>query len=46
MAQIGNAENAKLNSEWGKHVKKRYSRLTSKLRRINDKKIIKENIDN
>ena len=38
----GNAANAKLNGEWGKHVKKDWKRLTSKLRRAQGKRIIFE----
>lgn len=48
MAQVGNAENSKLNGEWGKHVRKRLKmkRQTSKIRRMIGKKIIKETIQN
>ncbi len=45
MAQIGNAENSKLNGEWAKHVRKRnkMKRFTSKKRRAIAKKIILNN---
>jgi len=48
MAQIGNAENSKLNGEWCKHVRKRLKmkRRTSKIRRMVGKKIIKGLIEN
>ena len=43
MKHPGNSKNAKLNGEWGKHVRGKMKRFTSKLRRANDKRIIAEN---
>lgn len=42
MTRIGNAENSKLNGEWGKHVRKRLKmkRQTSKIRRQRSKALI------
>ena len=41
MAQLGNSMNSKLNRVWGKHVKKHIKRLTSKIRRQVDKKLLR-----
>lgn len=41
MKQIGNAQNSKLNGEWAKHVRRKWKKQTSKIRRNHDKKIIK-----
>ena len=40
MAQIGNKQNAKLNGEWGKHVRGWAKRFTAKCRRNESKRII------
>lgn len=45
MAQIGNAENSKINGERGKHVRKKMKKYTSKLRRISNKGIIKDRLN-
>lgn len=42
MKHVGNAANAKLNGEWGKHVRGKYKRFTSKLRRLRDKELVKK----
>jgi hypothetical protein len=44
MAQVGNAANCKLNGEWGKHVRGKWKKLTSKLRRILDKKVVRDRL--
>jgi len=41
MAQLGNKQNAGLNGEWAKHVKKRGKKITAHIRRNKDKKLIK-----
>jgi hypothetical protein len=46
MAQIGNANNCKLNGEWAKHVRGKFKRYTSKVRRAVDKKIIRQTLSN
>ena len=46
MAQIGNAENSKLNGEWAKHVRGKIKRYTTKVRRSVDKKIIRQTLSN
>lgn len=46
MAQIGNANNCKLNGEWAKHVRGKFKRYTSKVRRAVDKKIIRQTLLN
>ena len=38
MAQIGNKKNSVLNGEWAKHVRFFMKRLTSKKRRLEEKK--------
>lgn len=46
MAQVGNKQNSFLNGEWAKHVRRAWKKLTSGKRRINDKKIIRDEIKN
>ena len=40
MKHPGNSSNAKLNGEWGKHVRSFWKKLTAKKRRAAGKKII------
>jgi hypothetical protein len=40
----GHAANAKLNGEWGSHVKKWMKKITSGRRRAQDKRVIREEI--
>ena len=42
MKHPGNAANSKLNGEWCKHARPWGKKMTSKIRRNMDKKIIKE----
>lgn len=44
--KIGNKKNSILNSEWAKHVRRAFKKLTSGKRRIEDKKIIRKELDN
>ena len=41
----GNKDNSVLNGEWATHVRKWGKKLTSSLRRIRDKKIIKHDLN-
>jgi len=43
--RVGNKENAKINGEWGDHVRKWGKFFTAKLRRNIDKQIIKKEYD-
>lgn len=45
MAQIGNKLNCQLNGNWGKHTKKGEKRITSKKRRKQDARIIKDELN-
>lgn len=45
MAQLGNKLNSYLNGEWATHVKKRMKRITSSIRRMQDKKEIKNGLE-
>jgi hypothetical protein len=38
----GNKQNAALNGEWARHVRRWYKQYTSGVRRMRDKQIIKE----
>ena len=40
----GNKQNSFLNGEWAGHVRKAWKKLTSKLRRNEDKKIIRNDL--
>ena len=40
--RVGNKQNSILNGEWAGHVRKWGKKLTSKIRRAVDKKVIKE----
>jgi len=40
--RVGNSANAKLNGEWGGHAKKWVKKITSRLRRIQGKNRIRE----
>lgn len=42
--KVGSAPNSKLNGEWAKHVRGQWKRLTSRLRRNEAKKIIRETL--
>lgn len=42
----GNSENAKLNGEWGKHVRADGKKITSGKRRMANKEIIREELNN
>ena len=46
MKHPGNAENSKLNGEWGHHARKWGKKMTAKIRRRQDKKIIKFDMSN
>jgi len=41
----GNAENSKINGEWSKHVRWFGKKVTAKIRRAEDKKNIKKNLE-
>lgn len=41
----GNAENAKINGEWGAHIKAWFKRVTSGKRRMQDKLIIRKELE-
>lgn len=45
MAQIGNKQNSYLNGEWAKHVRKDWKRITSHIRRMLNKKIIRQDLN-
>jgi hypothetical protein len=42
--RVGNKQNSFLNGEWAGHVRKAWKKLTSKLRRNEDKKIIRNDL--
>lgn len=44
MMRKGNKQNSLLNGEWASHVKKKVKKLTSRLRRLNDQKIIRDEL--
>lgn len=44
--RVGNKQNSILNGEWAKHVRGTWKKLTSRLRRIESKKIIKQELNN
>ena len=44
MMRKGNKQNSLLNGEWASHVKKKMKKFTSRLRRQNDQKIIREEL--
>jgi len=46
MSNVGNKANSFLNGEWAKHVRGKWKKLTSKLRRNKDKQIIKQDLNN
>lgn len=43
--RVGNAANSKLNGEWGTHVKKWMKKVTAGRRRMQDKAIIRNEIE-
>ena len=43
--RVGNKQNSYLNGEWAGHVRKYGKKITSGIRRMFDKKIIKEELD-
>ena len=42
----GNKQNSYLNGEWAAHVRKKWKKITSSIRRIRDKKIIQDELNN
>jgi hypothetical protein len=42
--RVGNKENSFLNGEWSGHVRKSWKRVTSKLRRAENKKILSKEL--
>lgn len=46
MAQIGNKQNSILNGEWAKHVRGKWKKITSSIRRSKQKQIILNELNN
>ena len=46
MAKVGNKINSVMNREWAKHVRRYLKKATSGLRRLNDKRVIREELKN
>lgn len=44
--RVGNKQNSFLNGEWAKHMRSGGKRFTSKVRRMFDKKVIREELKN
>lgn len=44
--RVGNKQNSILNGEWAMHMKSIGKRITSKIRRMFDKKVIREELKN
>lgn len=44
--RVGNKQNSFLNGEWAKHMRRGGKRFTSKIRRMFDKKVIREELKN
>lgn len=44
--KVGNKQNSFLNGEWAKHMRSGGKKFTSKIRRLFDKKLIREELNN
>ena len=44
--RVGNKQNSYLNGEWAAHVRKYFKKVTASKRRLLDKKIIRDELNN